>query len=118
MAKEPNQHQTVAQTYPRLTATRACQISSACFEWIARCPLLAQSGHFATEFQCPLFGVKRTLIGSAAMSAFDPKQTLTPLLARPALLEIFSVRTYSDQAASIHRSPARDLRRCWKVPSC
>ena len=25
-----------------------------------RCPLLAQSGHFATEFQCPLLGVKRT----------------------------------------------------------
>src|SRR5262249_31983315 len=24
-------------------------------------PLLAQSGHFATEFQCPLLGVKRTL---------------------------------------------------------
>src|SRR6516225_1801800 len=24
------------------------------------CPLLAQSGHFETEFQCPLLGVKRT----------------------------------------------------------
>src|SRR6516164_3421801 len=24
------------------------------------CPLLAQSGHYATEFQCPLLGVKRT----------------------------------------------------------
>src|SRR6516225_10929268 len=24
------------------------------------CPLLAQSGHCATEFQCPLSGVKRT----------------------------------------------------------
>jgi len=24
------------------------------------CPLLAQSGHSATEFQCPLLGVKRT----------------------------------------------------------
>jgi hypothetical protein len=25
-------------------------------------PLLAQSGHFAAEFRCPLLGVKRTLI--------------------------------------------------------
>jgi len=37
--------------------------------------LLAQSGHSATEFQCLLLGVKRTLILSAAMSAFDPKRT-------------------------------------------
>ena len=35
----------------------------------AECPLLAQSGHSATEFRCPLLGVKRTLIGNAAMSA-------------------------------------------------
>ena len=27
----------------------------------AECPLLAQNGHDATEFQCPLLGVKRTL---------------------------------------------------------
>jgi hypothetical protein len=38
--------------------------------------LLAQSGHFTAEFQCPLLGVKRTLVGDAAMSAFDPKRTL------------------------------------------
>ena len=37
--------------------------------------LLAQSGYFATEFRCPLLGVKRTLCGRAAMSAFDPKRT-------------------------------------------
>src|SRR5262249_45366937 len=30
----------------------------------------------ATEFRCPLLGVKRTLIEEAAMSAFDPKRTL------------------------------------------
>jgi len=30
------------------------------------------------ESQCPLLGVKRTLIGSAAMSAFDPKRTFDP----------------------------------------
>jgi len=38
-------------------------------------PLLAQGGHSATEFQCPLSGVKRTLRGHAPMSAFDPKRT-------------------------------------------
>jgi len=37
---------------------------------------MAQSGHCKTKFQCPLSGVKRTLIGRAAMSAFDPKRTL------------------------------------------
>src|SRR5215469_8809358 len=40
-----------------------------------QCPLLAQSGHRATEFQCRLLGVKRTSEESAAMSAFDPKRT-------------------------------------------
>jgi len=39
-----------------------------------QCPLLAQSGHFATEFQSA-FGVKQTLRGLTPMSAFDPKQT-------------------------------------------
>ena len=32
--------------------------------------------HHATEFQCPLLGVKRTSGGGASMSAFDPKRTL------------------------------------------
>ena len=41
----------------------------------AECPLLAQSGHSATEFQCPLLGVKRTLPKRPPMSAFDPKRT-------------------------------------------
>src|SRR6516164_8561125 len=41
-----------------------------------QCPLLAQSGHSTTEFRCLLLGVKRTLVGGAAMSAFDPKRTL------------------------------------------
>src|SRR5215469_13540077 len=36
---------------------------------------MAHSGHPATEFQCPLLRVKRTLIGSAPISAFDPKRT-------------------------------------------
>jgi hypothetical protein len=30
----------------------------------------------AATLECPLSGVKRTLIGHAAMSAFDPKRTL------------------------------------------
>src|SRR5262249_11846215 len=37
---------------------------------------MAQSGHLAAEFQCPLLGVKRTSYGRAPMSAFDPKRTL------------------------------------------
>jgi hypothetical protein len=36
---------------------------------------LAQSGHFVTEFRCPLLGVKRTFFQLAPMSAFDPKRT-------------------------------------------
>ena len=35
-----------------------------------------KSGHSTTEFRCPLLGVKRTLHGLVAMSAFDPKRTL------------------------------------------
>jgi len=34
-----------------------------------RCPLLAQSGHSATEFQCPLLGVKQTSAALSKMSA-------------------------------------------------
>ncbi|MFZ2080454.1 MAG: hypothetical protein WAV38_28160, partial [Xanthobacteraceae bacterium] len=40
-----------------------------------RCPLLAQSGHFTAESQCPLSGVKQTLQIRPVMSAFDPKRT-------------------------------------------
>src|SRR5690348_13841858 len=45
--------------------------------FLLRCmsPLLAQSGHFSIEFQCPLLGVKRTSDGRASMSGFDPKAT-------------------------------------------
>src|SRR5215467_12847926 len=31
----------------------------------AQCPLLAQSGHPASEFRCPLLGVKRTTLITA-----------------------------------------------------
>src|SRR6516165_2279137 len=41
-------------------------------------PLLAQSRHSTTEFQCPLLGVKRTLARLPPMSAFDPKRTFGP----------------------------------------
>src|SRR5262249_52502134 len=37
--------------------------------------LLAQSGHHDRADPCPLSGVKRTLVGGAAMSANDPKRT-------------------------------------------
>jgi len=33
-----------------------------CADKVIECPLLAQSGHCATEFQCPLSGVKWTLL--------------------------------------------------------
>jgi ABC-type uncharacterized transport system substrate-binding protein len=33
---------------------------------------LAQSGHCPTEFQCPLLGVKRTLLGDCAAFLDDP----------------------------------------------
>ena len=45
------------------------------FNFIVECPLLAQSGHRAAEFQCLLLGVKRTFLQLAWMSAFDPKRT-------------------------------------------
>jgi hypothetical protein len=35
------------------------------------CPLLAQSGHLAAEFQCPLLGVKRTSGGGGSMPGND-----------------------------------------------
>src|SRR6516162_9569864 len=38
--------------------------------------ILARAQAFAAEFLCPLLGVKRTSIGGAPMSAFDPKRTL------------------------------------------
>jgi hypothetical protein len=44
------------------------------------CLFLAQSGHPDTLSQCPLLGVKRTSIGSTAMSAFDPKRTSLSLI--------------------------------------
>jgi len=42
------------------------------------CLLLAQSGHSATEFQCPLLGVQRTSRKTPGMSANDPKRTFEP----------------------------------------
>ena len=60
------------------------------------CLLLALSGHSSGSQQCPLSGVKRTLIGRTKMSAYDPKAAsarskflrcspaLTSLTGRPA----------------------------------
>src|SRR5215472_13211325 len=39
------------------------------------CLLLAQSGHHDRAKPCPLLGAKRTSIGRAPMSTFDPKRT-------------------------------------------
>jgi len=39
---------------------------------------LARSGLPNALNQCPLSGVKRTLVGGASMSAFDPKRTSAP----------------------------------------
>ena len=39
--------------------------------------LLAQSGHPKCATECPLSGVKRTLVGHFKMSASDPKQTFS-----------------------------------------
>jgi hypothetical protein len=47
---------------------------------MSQCPLLALSGHSASTRQCPLLGVKRTSHLTGAMSAFDPKQTLSDWL--------------------------------------
>src|SRR5262252_3628575 len=45
--------------------------------WLrSECPLLAQSGHHNCTDECPLSGVKRTLLGHRRMSTSDPKRTL------------------------------------------
>jgi hypothetical protein len=48
---------------------RAARLAALAGELKWECPLLAQSGHHANEFQCPLLGVKRTSEECAAMSA-------------------------------------------------
>jgi hypothetical protein len=35
---------------------------------------MAQSGHADRTYECPLLGVKRTSVGHAVLSAFDPKR--------------------------------------------
>jgi hypothetical protein len=63
--------------YPSNDARRAfcCLGEAVQFSLQRECPLLAQSGHSSELNQCPLLGVKQTLVGGAAMSAFDPKRT-------------------------------------------
>ena len=53
------------------TATKGS--NSTLFCCIALSPLVAQSRHFATESQCPLLAIKRTLRRPPRMSANDPK---------------------------------------------
>jgi hypothetical protein len=54
------------------------EMNGSCF---GECPLLAQSGHPKSLQECPLLAVKRTLIGRAAMSAYDPKRTSALIVA-------------------------------------
>ena len=70
---------------PPLLAAVDEVLNNGTFAAVQNVRFLAQSGHFAAEFPCPLSGVKRTLVGGAAMSAFDPKRTLGPLPFRTAL---------------------------------
>src|SRR6516165_2553516 len=73
----------------------------------AECPLLAPSGHRVGEFQCPLLGVKRTSLGHASMSAFDPKRTLEGLESR-----LLGNLAYDAILALVSRvSTRRELRR-------
>src|SRR5262249_61091313 len=51
---------------------------NSCFLLQCMSLLLAQSGHGNPAQQCPLLGVKRTLLGHCGMSAFDPKRTFDP----------------------------------------
>src|SRR6516165_6715332 len=70
------------------TTSRGCGAGYDCQLLHRICPLLAQSGHHAAEFQCLLLGVKRTSSQLTSMSVIDPKRTLTTassggLLPRP-----------------------------------
>src|SRR6516165_10380701 len=57
------------------TTSRGCGAGYDCQLLHRICPLLAQSGHRGSEFQCPLLGVKRTSLGHHRMSVNDPKRT-------------------------------------------
>src|SRR6516165_6877379 len=76
---------------------------------VGPCPLLAQSGHPDTLNQCLLLGVKRTWRGPNAMSAFDPKRTLS------------CPRSGPDPDSSV-RGAAGPATRSWRVlvnsPTC
>src|SRR6516225_8811150 len=82
---------------------------------------LAQSRHLNALSQCPLLGIKRTLVGDAAMSAFDPKRTfdhcvcryLTLRLVADSLPRLLSI-SYSTVCPSLsERSPARSTAEMW-----
>src|SRR5262245_15511275 len=62
-------------------------------------PLLAQSGHVTHIPRCPLLGVKRTLVGGAAMSAYDPKRTLP----------LFGIQSHQRGSCEVKINSARQL---------
>src|SRR5262249_36194303 len=74
-ARSSNIGMSFSRSLKNLPTTTRCSSARFDLQRHVECLLLAQSGHSVTEFRCPLLGVKRTLIGSASMSAFDPKRT-------------------------------------------
>jgi len=79
-----------------------------------RCPLLAQSGHFTTEFQCPLLGVKRSVpnlieikVPGSNRLTFDAQRGWRPRnqFRRPLCLQISGSRAFRSWL----------LAPCWRV---
>src|SRR5262249_42175531 len=54
-----------------------------------QCLLLALNGHIEAGWRCPLSGVKRTKPKRDALSAFDPKRTLSGLKSRNAAVGVW-----------------------------
>src|SRR6516164_4007385 len=71
------------------------------------CPLLAQSRHSSSRQQCPLLGVKRTLLGGAAMSAFDPKRHRLNSRETAASDRNFAVHCIGSDSSFANRAPSQ-----------
>ena len=70
---------------------------------MAKCPLLAQSGHELVHCTCPLSGVKRTSLSHRKMSAKDPKADCQP----PSRNVRISFEAIRKAALRIRRAPRR-----------
>src|SRR5215472_16366265 len=73
-------------------------------------PYRASGKNHATEFQCPLLGVKRTFIQLTLMSAFDPKRTWR--FDRPVASRQVPSLPRSASPYRIYTSTAGDAPRC------